>query len=360
VDGIIEEAGIGDNQQLNAQLGIPVTPFDFKSFYANLGQTFGGGDPALLQYNSFNIQDDNSVKASTLYALRAEAKKAVLNKAVITRQNAFYAKYANQAAIIEKMRTFYSGAIGSKQGLLGELSGLAQNQANSLKFAYKALNKDGVVETTTSVLKSVEDDADKKLTGSVTQTIQNTDYGFRMPLIESQAQNSRAQISLMDEQFAAFIYGQNLPNLEIVFANELASIDLDVRRLQVDYLNTILMSPIAGIVTGIYKNVGDWVKAGEPVVRVEDNRTAILVATLKYPGLISIGSTVTVQTHLFDSPSTIPAGPTTAKVVAVRGHRDEDDRWDVLVNFPNVDASGNAILPLGYNFDYDDTSVNIT
>ena len=38
------------------------------------------------------------------------------------------------------------------------------------------------------------------------QTITNTDYGYRIPYIESEAQNERAQISLMDQQFAQFMY----------------------------------------------------------------------------------------------------------------------------------------------------------
>lgn len=189
------------------------------------------------------------------------------------------------------------------------------------------------------------------------QTIVNTDYGYRMPFFESQAQNQRAQISLIDQQFAQFMYGQNLPNLATVFQNELNSIDADVYRLQIAYLNTILMSPIAGTVTGIYKNPGDAVRAGEPVFRVEDSSAVLLVARLKYPGRISIGSTVTVQTPLFEQPG--PQTTITGNVVAIRGEC-QDDQWEVIVNCNNLDASANPILPLGYHFDYDDTTVTVT
>ena len=120
--------------------------------------------------------------------------------------------------------------------------------------------------------------------GSATQkqTIVNTDYGYRVPYLESSAQLERAQISLMDQQFAQFMYGQNLPDLATVFQNELNAIDGNVFRLQVAYLNTILMSPIAGTITGVYKYPGDPVKAGEPVMRVEDNSTIYLLATVVY------------------------------------------------------------------------------
>jgi len=121
------------------------------------------------------------------------------------------------------------------------------------------------------------------------------------------------------------------------------------------------MSPISGTVTGVYKHPGDAVKAGEPVVRVEDNSTILLMARLIYPGPIVIGrSSVTVSTPLFDSSST----PTnlTGSVVAARGHRD-DDQWDIIVKCANpLDASNKPIFPLGYRFDCydDDTKVSIT
>lgn len=189
------------------------------------------------------------------------------------------------------------------------------------------------------------------------QRIVNTDYGYRTPFFESQAQFERAQVSLIDEQFAQFMFGQNLPQLTQVFANELQSIDSDVFRLQIAFLNTILMSPIPGTVTGIYKNPGDPVRAGECVARVENNTVLLLVATLVFRGPITIGASVTVTTELFDAPG--PPTAITGSVVAVRGQR-EDDQWEVIVQCDNLDGSGQPILPFGYHFDYDDTTVSIT
>jgi hypothetical protein len=125
-----------------------------------------------------------------------------------------------------------------------------------------------------------------------------------------------------------------------------------VKRLQIAYLNTILMSPISGVITGIYKNAGDWVQAGEPVLRVEDNSNVILVGKLVCRAPISIGSQMTITTSLFDSTTT----PTiTGSVIAARGHPNEDDVWDVHAVCANPQAS----LPLNYHFDYDNTSVVI-
>jgi hypothetical protein len=106
--------------------------------------------------------------------------------------------------------------------------------------------------------------------GDITQKAINRDYVYRIPYLESAAQYHRAQVSLMDEQFAQFMSRQNLPYLNEFLQNELNSIDMDVFQLQIAYLNTILMSPIAGIVTGVYKYPGDAVTPGEPVFRVEE------------------------------------------------------------------------------------------
>jgi len=212
----------------------------------------------------------------------------------------------------------------------------------------------GIEEGTSSESSKSEDFAKEH------QTIVNTDYGYRTPYMETQAQNHRAQISLIDQAFAQFMYGQNLPYLIQVFQNEKNSIDGDVYRLQIAYLNTILMSPIFGTVTGIYKNPGDAVRAGEPVIRVENNRVVLLVATLIYRGPIGVGPgvIVTLQTKLFGLPG--PRTTVSGSVVAARVLR-EDDHWEVIVQCDNpLDASGNPILPLGYHFDYDDTTVSIT
>jgi hypothetical protein len=227
-------------------------------------------------------------------------------------------------------------------------------------------------KTDSNVTETYQNSASYQTTSSAdkarqSQIITNFDYSYRVPYLEAAAQFERAQISLIDQQFAQFMYGQNLPNLLTVFNNELNSIDGNVFRLQVAYLNSILMSPITGIVTGVYKNPGDAVKAGEPVVRVEDNSTIYLVATVIYRGPIVIAppgvppppnSTVTIGTSLFGASPLSP--PLSGGVVSARGHRD-DDKWDLVVKCANpLDASGNPTFPLGYHFDFDDTTVSIT
>jgi hypothetical protein len=411
--------------ECKAQLGDPVAAFDFAAFYLTLksfGTSLASGDLSRLVFDSFAIHD--FAQPSTLAALRAEGRKVALNKAIDARQNAFNSKYINIPAIVSRMLGDYSPSISdSKPNRLKRLSTLSQQQADELQKAYASDNRMGVVKTTNSKLdskldssgsstttgnrdgksnelgddafttdvtfppppldfqgrihrddptihgsfregRSSESSSEKSAsTGSASQKqeIANTDYGYRIPFLECQAQNERAQISLIDERFTQFMAGQSVANLGFtelsrMFTNELNSIDNDVFQLQVAYLNTILMSPISGTVTGIYKNPGDAVMAGEPVVRVENNADIYLVATLIFRGPISIGSKVRVKTTRFEvsGATTSVGGP----VVAVRGQR-EDDQWEVIVKCKNLDGGGNPIFPLGYHFDFDDTTVEI-
>jgi hypothetical protein len=406
--------------------GLPVTPFDFNAFYTTLsGFPTAHNDPSRLRYGVSQIQ--NFVTGSALATLRAESAKADLDKAINARQNAYFAKYGHISRIVHETEQTYSPSPSvpdSKPNRLAKLSDLAFHQAHKLDKAYREEKRTGVIKWTKSVLNSktwgggsnVDESSDTKsltdLVGANTvltpppenglpgdlsfpggnvipsstleeetsgetitntgkirqhQTIVNTDYGYRIPYIESQAQNERAQISLLDQKFAQFMYSQNLPNLSHVLNNERNSIDSDVYRLQIAFLNSILLSPISGTVTGIYKNPGDPVKAGEPVIRVENDHTIFLSGTVVYPGPIVIAppgvpppanSSVTVHTNLFGSTPLSP--PLAGKVVAVRG-QGQEDHWAVIVQCDNpLDSSGiNRILPLGYQFDYDDTSVTI-
>jgi hypothetical protein len=195
-------------------------------------------------------------------------------------------------------------------------------------------------------------------TTSQQQLMTNTDYGYRVPDLEREAVNQRAQVSLMDEWFADFMRGQNIPDLGKVLTNELEIIDLTVKRLQVGYLDTILLSPIGGVVTAVAKNAGDGVAAGEVVARVEKWESVYLVGTVIYRGTITVGvSTAKVRTTKFGDPS----NTTTIKglIVAAQGHESGDDRWDIVISCNNRDSAGNEILPLHYGFDYDDTTIVI-
>jgi len=191
-----------------------------------------------------------------------------------------------------------------------------------------------------------------------TQYMVNTDYGYRVPSIEAEAQNQRAQISLIDELSAEYLRDYTVLNLNANLSNELTMLNLSIKQLQVAFLNTILLSPISGIVTARLVNTGDTVLPGQTLVRVEDNATVFLVGTIIYRGAITPNvSQATITTTAYGVP-----GQTltmTGQIVAARGTRDAEDRWEIVVSCGNLDSSGDPLLPLHYSFDYDDTSVVI-
>jgi hypothetical protein len=385
MDGILGDAILNSKNEPVATLGAPVTAFPFDSFYSTLETApTTHGDKSRLLYDPGQLQSYTQPYA--LATLRAEGRKLALQKAINARQNAYWAKYGSISKIKDQMVNSYSASKkNSKPARLTTLGQLADEQWNKLSKEYNSDKRTGVVKSTGIVSQSTDASATwdnvefgggfpippaEYLWTTLLVTNENaynltqqsgagssaiTDYGYRVPSIEDQAKNERAQISLIDQQFAQFMLGLTLPNLEHSLGNELSSIDCDVARLQVSVLDTILMSPISGIVTGIYKNPGDFVRAGEPVIRVEDSSTVLLVAKLLFPDSITLGSTLTISTSVFESE---PTNAIAGTVVAVRGQSD-DDRWEVIAQFTN-NGSESAVLPLGYHFDFDDTTATIT
>ncbi len=416
VDGVVEAlaAKLGDVVTPTKQPppGPPgsFAVFDFRGFCQLLESAPTGADASLLLYDAAHVEGE--VGASALASLRAAPYRAVLDQAIARRQNAYHSKYGSSTFIINTLMGVYSPTSPvSKPNMLNILEQLANDQLVALSQAYATDDRTGVVKSTTSVLKgrthsseysetegtmNREDLADNigspahlgalpqaggsmegrgfkggkwlpietisegssgETTGSTgsayeQQTITNTDYAYRVPYVEAQAQGLRTQINLMDEKTTQYLANQSLPHLETIFANELRCIDLDVVRLQVALLNTMLTSPIPGRVTGVYKNPGDSVTAGEPVCRVEDDSTVLLAGQVVYRDRIAVGASVTLtNTALFG----VAAPPTTivGTVKAVNGLGD-DDMWDVVIECPNLDPAGVPVLPLGYSFHHDD------
>lgn len=191
---------------------------------------------------------------------------------------------------------------------------------------------------------------------SGTQSASNTDVEYRTPYHETRARRVRAHISLIDQKFEAYMLEQNIPHLETIFENELASIDNDVYQFQVALLRSFLISPIPGVVSGIYKYPGDGVSAGEPVLRVENNDVVHLLSNVVHRGPIPIGAAATVTSTLY-GPSD-PATTLTGPILAARGQGD-GNRSEIVVRINNLDGAGNHILAPGYVFDREFTTISI-
>jgi len=387
---------------LTAQIGMSVVGCDFTSVYGTLSSSYYVGDPSLLYYGPDEIH--NLVSLGQMASLRAEGAKIALNKAINARQNAYFSKYGSIDQIVTQTQAAYGPETNdSKTYRLGQLQQLAESQVGALKTAYDndpvrklSSSTKGVVTTTQSELKStavgqsaeVDDDVigvasgdfpqDPKPSGAqfgegaiqtndssvnydfiegssqvkTKQNVTNTDYSFRIPYYECEAQYQRAQISLIDQKFTQFMSTLNINNLKNVLNNELSNIDSDVYRLQVAYLNTLLVTPITGIVTAIYKYPGDAVRAGEPVVRIEDNSAVLLEGIIICADrIVPNVSTANLTTTLYGSLALSLQGT----IIAARGHGQEN-QWAVVIQCDNP----SELISIGYNFDYDDTSISIT
>jgi multidrug efflux pump subunit AcrA (membrane-fusion protein) len=407
VDGIVA------NQTDIHLLGKPVAKFDLTTFYPLLGtvlspkmkpeppgvrvvnyaqhplQPLGWGR---LRYDSEAIRD--YMRESILFELRAEQTKAALDKAVAQRENIWVQKY-ERAVYDATQRAYDRNDPNSKVNRLKRLAAISLAQHDRLKAEYDAsFNKDGgtafkdgvvreivttnktssansktEVKDSRTTLQSYVNDGQLNTSGSSESYARGPD--FRHPGLENDAQFERAQISLLDEQLSAvsvtnYACGSKLERdaspdpdpgglSHRYLANDLAAIDLDIKRLQVAYMDTILVSPIDGVVTGVFRNTGDSVRATQPVVRIENDLEIFLVGTLKYRGLLQVGQDITVSTSLFD---TTEAKSVTGKVAAVRGHDSENELWDVLILCANR-VAGQAIFPINYNFDFDNTEVTV-
>jgi biotin carboxyl carrier protein len=407
-----EMGGILDTRR--ADLGASVNDIPYRKLCDFMKATPTiAGDPSRLKHDGDGIM--HLVRDFSLATLRNEDRRAALNSAVNSRQNVYFSKHENAAAIISTMRGYYSRTSPtSKVNRLETLRDLAQQQAMDLQQAYTDDDRLGVVRTTESSMQSgstTGGDAQRlsnfsqhsvplvvgsgvmlpkllvppgsadyskvrfkskgvsntALTAGIsfeesrnsgwatgTQSAQHTDYEYRTPYLEARARNNRAQISLMDQRFESYMFEQNVPHLEQIFKNELASIDNDVYQLQIALLRSFLISPVPGVVTGIYKNPGDAVSAGEPVVRVEYNQVVHLAATLVSYDAIPLGATATVTSTVGGAGK--PPTTVTGKVIAARGQASAG-RWDVVLEADNVDGAGNYVLPLNYWFDPEYTDV---
>jgi hypothetical protein len=190
-----------------------------------------------------------------------------------------------------------------------------------------------------------------------TSTTDTTYYGreYHFPSADNRARYLRSEIMLRQERLAAFRLTTLNTGRNVLL--ERAMTAADVRKIQLAYIDTFLVAPFDGLVTGVFRNVGDFVAAGQPVLRLENDKTIYLVGTIKCRSLVRIGHTAHVTTTLFGEPGASPV-EIEGKVCAVRGHEAIDEQWDVLIRCDNQAPSG-RILPLNYTFDFDSTAIEI-
>jgi multidrug efflux system membrane fusion protein len=89
-----------------------------------------------------------------------------------------------------------------------------------------------------------------------------------------------------------------------------------------------IKSPLAGQVQKIYRHVGEWVQAGEPVVHV------VQAGSLRVQGTLNISEY---------APEEVMGRPVTVKVVFARG-RTESFNGNIVFVDPMVELGGNFLV----------------
>jgi hypothetical protein len=381
----------------NVQLGQPVDQFDFADLNAALGvqtethfktaRTGIGSELGVPVKDAANLLNSSDLSqylatgadAPALMTLRAEGVKAALDQACALRANQYYTIYGNQAAIIDQITQSYTlNPQPNQSSKSSYLAVLAELSAAQLAGLWKAYQDDPFAPPAPPGMTIVEHDTYGRDVGKVmysrsftqsdttypgqqdnynaSSTKTNTyEYDYRMPNFEAQAQNARAQADLIDERFSQFMIGQMLPNLEAIYNNQLTALNMKVKGFQVAYLATILLPPIAGTVTAIYKHLGEAVGAGEKVLRIEDNTAIYVFGRIICTEMIPLNSSIKIESYLFSAAAPAPQ-TIEGTIVAVRGDAAGDDHWNVVISCPqNTDGAGNQILPSNYHFATDST-----
>ncbi len=342
-------------------LGRSVPAYSLPALYNRLG-AIADANLGRLRWDADAIFGELSPRA--VARLRAEPVKADIDNAVAMRQNAFLTTYATEVVDWAR-RTYHDDRVDNGNVAVWSLlfsSWLAQwGTWNSLQKSYTAdgvfvVKKARTDTTYSSIVKGPL--GDEQYTNTAGSKTDATGFEYRNPLFENDARFFRGSANTRQEFFNAIRMREKCKFADITFTNELASLDREIKKLQISYTDTFLVAPFAGVVTGLFANEGDFVRSGQPVLRLENDTSVFLVGTIKYRGLLKVNDRLSVTTTLFDAEGGTPT-KIEGTVAAVRGHDSVDEQWDILVRCKNRTAANTAIVPVNYNFDFESTTIEI-
>jgi hypothetical protein len=412
-DLAFNSAGILSQQDMShARLGTVITAFDMNTLTSKLSMT-EPGNPGKLLYDATKIKQE--LAPYFLFALNNDLLEATLQQAVAQREMAYLQKYKHKANIIAALNEVYDPASASgKLKRLDDYKKIATERAQVVRGAYETTDgyhrSEVLKETKTATSGKGEATSTTSLTpvamfnqghninvdspgGHSTQVIDSNlviprqsengqwhdlDKGefsfksqqtktadttaqisstqnqeFRNPFLENLLREQRTQIDLQDEILNQKVFSLTVPETASLIDKELAVLDFEIRKVQLRFAQTFLVSPIAGLVTNVYKDLGEVVQPGESVIRVESNSTLLLVGIVQYRSGLQVGKQVKITTSkVYESND---SATLTGKIVSVRGHDSDDDEWDLV-----IEANNGANLPINYHFDRDTTTFEIS
>jgi hypothetical protein len=206
---------------------------------------------------------------------------------------------------------------------------------------------------------------------SVVQTATTKHRTYTFPRRENDEEFQRTQLGLQDEILDEKITTMGVPEMEKMMTNELEIMDWEINKLQLNYAHTYLVPPFDGVVTAVYKDLGESVVAGEPVLRIEDHTRLLLVGRVQFRGVLRLddpngaaGKVRIRTTSLFEDGQAKEFQD--VKIVSIRGHDADNDEYDLILELknPTIDPGDDPddpktprVLPINYHFDRDDTEI---
>jgi biotin carboxyl carrier protein len=174
---------------------------------------------------------------------------------------------------------------------------------------------------------------------------------FSHPKLENAFGFHQTMAALLPEVLRHKTTELKLADIAEIMASELQILDLEVRTLQLNYVHSHLTAPIDGLITAVFKDVGESVEPGEPVLRIENDRVVLFVGRIQHQGRLSVGRNARlVLGSVFEDGSTQTIEGT---IVAIRGHEADNDEWEIVIRTDNPIVDGSPLLPLQYSLDPD-------
>jgi multidrug resistance efflux pump len=410
-----EVAGIlGEQNETLAALGMRIPAFDLDSFMRTIKGNIGAD---IESFNARRISDE--LRPYSLFSLRSDLAEANLTQLLAQRKIAFLEKYKYIDAIHSNIEQVYPADSSNPESKLNRLLQLIEVERvlrRELKDAYNDVDMNRVIMESVTVSKNTGDSTSTTMVTPVTmrsdtvvtsvsgsngnathttapsqvipqsldpatgkwveihkseiafrsqETVSANDLTnvsvtrnqeFKHPFYDSLVQEQRNQLNLQDELLAHRMFAHRVPNIGDIMHAELEAIDLEIYKAQTRFIHTFLLSPIQGLVTSIYKDKGEAVNPGEPVVRVDDDSKLLLVGILQSRTPFRVESNplhnnVRIKTlNIFESNVALAID---GRVVSVRGHESDDDEWDLIIEVANP----NQQLPINYHFDRETTTV---
>ena len=406
--GILESQNFDHTNRTGlCKIGGSVSAYDIESnLYSNLGDTLpaSGSRPAdaRLEYDSSRIKQ--VLSPTFLFALRNVPLAAELEQRIIQRENAFMERLKHSSAIKAINQDVFPGIITK----IEELAALATSRKDALDTAYSnasvgvvkkvehrsysepvAMRSHSVNPATPGWVTSKgldPQDSNKHVQTQESEDTQSSPYkydsgwtevtsefqnqrteadqvAFSHPPLDNKITDSQLQISVMLERMKQRLAALRVPHLDRIVENELRAMDQEIRRLQLNYAHTFLYSPIDGIITAIYKDLGESVSAGEPVLRVENDRFVYLVGTVIAKGFLSVGQSCVIHSDDFlETGQPLKSDSMTlgvpGELVSIRGHNRDNDEWEVVIEASNRRSDSSTIFPLHYEFDRSNSRID--